>query len=199
MAGKPLWRVDCLGGEVASSAWISPILAKGRVCWLRKDGWSHAERGNGCWPANRSWHGRFSRCPARRCRRPAEAQAAPPSRGRAAGTATVRQVDAGSRTRARRPGHPLRPRADLGREAPRARPAVDSPRGAVWPGPRSIQRPSMSTTSGCVPGGADFGSRAAESTCQPSEASVRATSRPMPRLAPVIRPVPAVIASATAA
>ena len=52
----------------------------------------------------------------------------------------------------------------------------------------------MSTTSACVPGGADFGSRTAEITSQPSHASVRATSRPMPRLAPVISAVLAVIA-----
>src|SRR5215467_5235341 len=43
----------------------------------------------------------------------------------------------------------------------------------------------MSTISVFVPGGADFGSRTPDSTCQPSAASVRATSRPMPRLAPV--------------
>src|SRR5262249_54801466 len=49
----------------------------------------------------------------------------------------------------------------------------------------------MSTTSVFVPGGADFGSRTPESTCQPSAASTRATSRPMPRLAPVISAAPA--------
>src|SRR5690242_12928032 len=43
--------------------------------------------------------------------------------------------------------------------------------------------------SACVPDGADFASRTPDSTCQPSAASVRATSRPMPRLAPVISAV----------
>ncbi|HXK17439.1 MAG TPA: hypothetical protein VNG33_06545 [Polyangiaceae bacterium] len=48
---------------------------------------------------------------------------------------------------------------------------------------------ATSSVSACVPGGAAFGSRTAASTRQPSEASVRATSRPMPRLAPVINAV----------
>src|SRR5215831_4250504 len=47
----------------------------------------------------------------------------------------------------------------------------------------------MSTISACVPAGADFGSRTPDRTCQPSDASVRATSRPIPRLAPVISAV----------
>lgn len=54
----------------------------------------------------------------------------------------------------------------------------------------------MSSASACVPGGADLGSRTPDSTCQPSVASVRATSRPMPRLAPVISAVRAFIALA---
>ena len=53
---------------------------------------------------------------------------------------------------------------------------------------------ATSTTSGCVPGRADFGSRTPESTRQPSDASGRATSRPMPRPAQVISAVLAVIA-----
>src|SRR4051794_20463241 len=54
----------------------------------------------------------------------------------------------------------------------------------------------MSIASASVPGGADFGTRTPDSTCQPSLASVRATARPMPRLAPVISAVRAVIALA---
>src|SRR5581483_7130022 len=44
----------------------------------------------------------------------------------------------------------------------------------------------MSTASASVPGGADAGFRTPDRTCHPSDASARATSRPMPRLAPVI-------------
>src|SRR5262245_34264848 len=51
-------------------------------------------------------------------------------------------------------------------------------------------RSAMSTTSARVFGGAPFGSRTPDSTCQPSAASTRATSRPMPRLAPVISAIP---------
>src|SRR2546426_6171048 len=42
-------------------------------------------------------------------------------------------------------------------------------------------------------GGAELASRTPDSTCQPSDASARATSRPMPRLAPVISAVRAVL------